>query len=304
VTHQRESGHGVDLDLLADYVGGALDGTPEASAVERLIAGDPGWARAYAETSAAVEAVRVDLGTLAAVPEKMPPDVVGRLAAALGPVPPAAGGRVTELAHRRTQPRDRPWTRRLAPLAVAASVLISVGLGATLLRPGGATDSGSTTSAEDSTAENGAAAPPAAAGGPQVSGGAAAPGATQGDAAAGPLMDKGAATAVLVLTTGTDYTRDALALPPSTLSRRATGPSAGPPAALSRLNDRAALAACLAEVRRAAGRPAGSVRLVDLAWFEGSPAVVVLLTDLAWVSGPECGLSGDDTRFSTPVQPG
>ena len=39
---------GVDIDLLADYIGGALTGTPEESAVAARIAGDPDWQAAYA----------------------------------------------------------------------------------------------------------------------------------------------------------------------------------------------------------------------------------------------------------------
>ncbi|MBM0240402.1 hypothetical protein JNW88_30960 [Micromonospora sp. ATA32] len=48
---------GVDHDLLADYLGGALDGTPEQTAVARLIDEDPTWAGAHAALAPAVAQV-------------------------------------------------------------------------------------------------------------------------------------------------------------------------------------------------------------------------------------------------------
>ena len=42
---------GVDIDLLADYIGGALAGTPDESAVAALVADDPAWREAYVPTS-------------------------------------------------------------------------------------------------------------------------------------------------------------------------------------------------------------------------------------------------------------
>ncbi|MFY1674347.1 hypothetical protein ACN27G_31090 [Plantactinospora sp. WMMB334] len=80
----------VDLDLLADYVGGALDGTSDENEVARLIAEDRSWAEAYTELTAAVDAVRLDLAGWAAEPTPMPSAVVDRLTAALGDAPPTA----------------------------------------------------------------------------------------------------------------------------------------------------------------------------------------------------------------------
>ncbi|WFE63121.1 hypothetical protein [Micromonospora sp. WMMD714] len=88
--------HGaVDHDLLADYVGGALDGTPEQLVVARLLTEDPAWAQAYAVLAPAVARVHDDLAGWGATMPEMPPVVVERLAAALagaGPAPtePAA----------------------------------------------------------------------------------------------------------------------------------------------------------------------------------------------------------------------
>lgn len=73
----------VDLDLLADYVGGALDGTPDEAEVARLVTQAPDWAAAYVALTGGLDAVRLDLATLASPPEPMPAAVVDRIEAAL-----------------------------------------------------------------------------------------------------------------------------------------------------------------------------------------------------------------------------
>lgn len=74
----------VDLDLLADYVGGALHGDPDESMIARLVAEDPGWRRAHGELVAALARVDADLHAFAAVdPGPMPADVAARLTTAL-----------------------------------------------------------------------------------------------------------------------------------------------------------------------------------------------------------------------------
>ncbi|MEQ4300583.1 hypothetical protein ABNF97_04185 [Plantactinospora sp. B6F1] len=73
----------VDLDLLADYVGGALDGTPEQVEVARLIEQDPAWAEAHTNLTAGLDAVRLDLAGWAADPTPMPAAVLDRLTSAL-----------------------------------------------------------------------------------------------------------------------------------------------------------------------------------------------------------------------------
>ncbi|MBE1486100.1 hypothetical protein [Plantactinospora soyae] len=73
----------VDPDLLADYVGGALDGTPEEAELAWLIDEDPIWAEAYASLSAGIDAVRLDLGAWATEPISMPSAVTERLAAVI-----------------------------------------------------------------------------------------------------------------------------------------------------------------------------------------------------------------------------
>lgn len=67
----------VDIDLLADYIGGALAGTPDESAVAALVADDPAWAAAHAELSGGMELVGAALGRLG--PEPMPAELAARL---------------------------------------------------------------------------------------------------------------------------------------------------------------------------------------------------------------------------------
>ncbi|TCB92036.1 hypothetical protein E0H26_24915 [Micromonospora zingiberis] len=73
----------VDHDLLADYLGGALDGTPEQAEVARLIAQDPSWAQAHALLAPALADVRADLLGWGAPVVQMPAGVADRIRAAL-----------------------------------------------------------------------------------------------------------------------------------------------------------------------------------------------------------------------------
>ncbi|RIV36399.1 hypothetical protein [Micromonospora radicis] len=87
---------GVDHDLLADYLGGALVGTPEQAEVARRVADDPDWARAHAQLAPALADVRADLFAWGggSTPE-MPAEVTDRILAALDAADPA--GSTTEL---------------------------------------------------------------------------------------------------------------------------------------------------------------------------------------------------------------
>jgi hypothetical protein len=80
----------VDDDLLADYLGGALDGTPQETEVARLVEADAAWARAYALLSPAVAEVRADLARWAEPAPQLPPELAERLAAALAAADHAA----------------------------------------------------------------------------------------------------------------------------------------------------------------------------------------------------------------------
>ncbi|MGC4808330.1 hypothetical protein [Micromonospora sp. DT233] len=73
----------VDHDLLADYLGGALDGTPDEAVVAGLVQREPAWAVAHDALAAALPRVGLDLATWAESPVEMPPAVADRIAAAL-----------------------------------------------------------------------------------------------------------------------------------------------------------------------------------------------------------------------------
>ncbi|WP_433388885.1 hypothetical protein [Micromonospora sp. KLBMP9576] len=73
----------VDHDLLADYLGGALDGTPDETYVARLVDEDAAWAQAYALLAPAVADVRAGLAAWGTPAVAMPADVTDRIDAAL-----------------------------------------------------------------------------------------------------------------------------------------------------------------------------------------------------------------------------
>ncbi|MEV4821603.1 hypothetical protein [Micromonospora sp. NPDC049274] len=318
----------VDTDLLADYLGGALDGTPQQAEVARLVDTDPGWAEAYALLAPAVTQVRADLARWAEPSPELPSAVAERIAAALatadaqpndtatGPPEPAAparpvgvpaqGGRhpgspsPTESGRgRATGPgrRQRRWARNAAPVAAAAVAVVAVGLGLRQL---------STNTADSGAMERPASAP--------------------GDVAAvGPARTSGPA-----LHSGTDYTRQTLGQAGSATSSRpsplrgatSSAPREQPgvdaeggrrPAPdgsdqLARLSSEVALTGCLTAVAAEHGSAPLIVEVIDYAQFQGEQALVIRFTDAtgahwAWVSGPECGVpgSGSDSRYSARV---
>ncbi|MGC4879611.1 hypothetical protein ACLQ26_25525 [Micromonospora sp. DT43] len=319
----------VDTDLLADYLGGALDGTSQHAEIARLVDTDPGWAEAYALLAPAVTQVRADLARWAEPFPELPSAVAERIAAALatadappndaatgspGPAAPARpvgvpaqGGRhpgspsPTESGRGRvTGPgrRQHRWARNAAPVAAAAVAVVAVGLGLRQL---------STNTADTGTMERPASAPGEV-------------------AAAGAARTSGPA-----LHSGTDYTPQTLGQPegsatssrPSPL-RGATSdaprqqpgvdaeggrrPSPDGSDQLARLSSEAALTGCLAAVAAEHGAAPLIVEVIDYAQFQGEQALVIRFTDptgarWAWVSGPECGVpgSGSDSRYSARV---
>jgi hypothetical protein len=309
----------VDWDLLADHLGGALDGTPEAARVERLVATDPGWARAANELSAAMDAVAADLRTL---PDPaLPADIAARLDAALAEAvapalatapsgsPPSgsapAGRSAGEVrrppSHPGTPRRRRRLTRWSAGLAVAAGVatFAAIGLGSWLGNwepetavPGmsEADDAGGDVAAPESRADGQAPQAPDEHYSPQI------------------------------VASGGDYQEETLADtdPPLDVS---LGSQAEPPPAtasvpdatqrtvlpeLFRLwTDPAARADCLEMITDSLRPPPVTINVVD---FEGEPALVIWATTgdgirWAWVSGPDCGeVAGDpDVQFETQL---
>ncbi|MFY1618498.1 hypothetical protein [Micromonospora sp. WMMD736] len=312
----------VDADLLADYLGGALDGTPQQARIARLVAADPAWAEAYALLAAAVTQVRSDLTRWAEPAPELPPAVAERIAAALvaadtppssatgspeTPAPatpvtvPAQGGRrpttslPAESGRGPTGPGRRPrrWVRAAAPVAIAAAAVVSVGLGLGHL---------STNTADTGAVERPVNAP-------------------AGIAAGGTVRTSGPA-----LHSGVDYSPQTLGGTPSPASPLLGSSDSGPgeqpgadaggdrrPASngsnqLARLSDEAALTACLSSVAAEHGSGPLVVEMIDYARFQGEQALVIRFTDptgarWAWVSGAECGVpgSGSDSRYSARV---
>ncbi|SCL60492.1 hypothetical protein GA0070606_3281 [Micromonospora citrea] len=316
----------VDHDLLADYVGGALDGTPDEAVVARLVDEDEAWAAAYALLAPAVAGVRADLAAWAAPAPEMPADVTDRLLAALATAPlpdpgddpiPAEPGAGTP-GGVPTQPlggtgrrpagvpradpgrggttgpgrRRRRWSRVAGPVALAAVSIAAVGLGVNQFTREQQADSGVADTAMSRPTNPGPAGPaatPFRAGEPTVR-------------------------------SETDYTPQSLAqLSPTRKAGQFTpgsqpgvqaegGRLPGSAAGLDRLTDPAALGACIRQIGAEHGSGPLVVDVVEYARFQGLPALVVRFTDAAgarwaWASGPECGVpgSGSDSRYRTRV---
>ncbi|MCG5446646.1 hypothetical protein NIE79_005346 [Micromonospora sp. NIE79] len=321
----------VDADLLADYLGGALDGTPQQDEVAQLVSADPSWAEAYALLAPAVTEVRADLTRWAEPIPEMPSAITDRLLAALAsaeptndtsteeppaadrdpampPVVPAQGGAGRRPAvptpggpERRASTGPgrlrHGWARRGAPVAAAAIAVIAVALGLNQLSMHASDDSGGTNAMDR----------PASA--------------PEGVAGAGTARTTGPA-----LRSGTNYTPQTLGNPfgpDAPAVSRATGdtpgkqpvdadgdrrPSPDGSDQLARLTDEATLTSCLASVAAEHGSAPLVVEVIDYARFQGDQALVIHFTDAtgarwAWVSGPECGVpgSGSDSRYSARV---
>ncbi|MFJ8581483.1 hypothetical protein [Micromonospora sp. NPDC093277] len=316
----------VDHDLLADYVGGVLDDTPEQATIARLVEEDPAWGEAYGALARAVDLVHADLADWATAPApEMPVAVADRIAAALagaGPAPVGAGEPVEPpLAASGHGPGEARRAGR-TPTAVPAQPTGRRAGGAE--RPGEGSG-GSTGPGRRSRRWVRIAGPVALAAASVTAVGfgvnsligagrsdtsvAADSGPAAGQAlAAAPFRTSGPA-----LHSGTDYTPEQLSGSPHALlgvpdAGRESTMSAFSGSDLDRLTGPGALESCLSAISAEhAGGPL-TVELVDYASFQGSPALVVTFLDAgggrwAWVSGPECGAPGTDadTRFRTRV---
>lgn len=265
---------GVDFDLLADFVGGALDGTPDEDRVATLVAEDPRWQAAF---DALVPAMTAVGGALEAFdPEPMPTELADRLDTLLrSPETPAelasvVPTNVVDLASRR---RARRWA---APLAVAAAVIAFAGFGATWW------------SADQS--------------------------ASSEDAASSAMSAERAADLPFAVTSsGLDYSAATLGESPMNAPMAGadeetaavhTQKSAG----LSRLEVPAELLTCIDAITRENSSGTVSVETVDYARFDGRPAVIVRFSAAnglwVWAVGPECGTpgAGADTVQKLPVR--
>jgi len=280
----------VDHDLLADYVGGALDGTPDADRVAQLIASSPQWRTASDELTSALRAVSDDLEALRGTPEIMPPEIVARFNELLGSpamTPQAAKPATDPLAARQpTRPTKSPLRmRRLAVPVAMLAVIFGFMIVANFF------------SQNTDLSEKPAGAPPR-------------------DNSTAELSD-GQSLPVPTMTSGTHHNRSSLGMPmtaaspptATTAKSQATETpngfdvTGGIPPELMRLTESAALTKCLEAV--ALVLP-GTVDLIDYAYFENQPALVMSITstDGKWtfVAGPGCGIKGADEKFRAPLQ--
>ncbi|MET8152345.1 hypothetical protein ACIBSW_36495 [Actinoplanes sp. NPDC049668] len=332
---------GVDVDLLADYVGGALDGTPDEAVVAALIAEDPSWRDAYALLHDGVAAVGTELRALGSAPEPMPADIVARLDAALleastarSSLPDAGtgsadsaqdsghesadgpgGAQVIAIGTARDRPAGRGtdagdgaapdqrpvavpfdarrrWTRRLrgaAGVGIAAGVLAFAGFGAQQLAV--STDSQtaqSAGSAADRAADLGApqsAAEQAVPGVPPV------PFTESGrDYRQATLGQAGVAQLDAPFASDTDKVGGARSSGSTTAAKSETA------GALSRLQGRAALLACLDAIADQSGLAPITAQTIDFARYDGAPAVIIQFIapggSWVWAVGPGCGARG------------
>jgi hypothetical protein len=297
-----------DLDRLADFVGGALEGTPEADDVRRLVSTETSWAEAYATLVTADAAIRDELHALGAQTPAVPPDVQQRLDAALAEAvtAPPADAPVVDLARAR-EARKRRRTRWAVGLAAAAAAIVCGGVGVQALRSGIATnekaDAPGMAAAPDAGRNTGAAGGSGATSGAQLTGGNGGVISSGRDYARGTLGDLAAADSSGAKNNNNMQGEAAGSSPPAAAQLPAP---TNVPAPLARLSQPAARAACLDAIT---GEYGGQVSLVDYAAFEGRPALVVVVDGtrtgagkrLIVVVGPDCGIGGAiaDERYRT-----
>ncbi len=270
---------GVDIDLLADYIGGALEGTPDESAVATLIAEDPAWHSAYETLNGGMAQVQAELGRLG--PEPMPAEVAARIDGMFSDPP-----RLTVVqGDAPAKPRSRRM-RWATPIAIAAGFIAFVGFGADYL---------SGRSSDNS--QNDAASSAAGQSETVMS----APGSTT--LATG--IDYTRSTLAVdppqpMSAPKSDAPSSASALGEGRTDLRADG--------LTRLHDPEALQRCLQAIESENADGPIEVQTVDYARFEGDPALIVRFTSVnggwAWAAGPACGAPvGDaDTIDKVPVR--
>ena len=295
-----------ELDQLADYAEGLLDGTPDGEAVAARIATDQEWADAYRQLSTVLPDLSADLAALPTVP--MPTHVAAALDRALAaerPVRaesdevPAASSVASEppadLDRLRTEKtaRDRAARRwRVAGGWVAAAALVGVlctGLGQLVTSSSGddAGDTAASSANEDA--------------GPEVLSAPAAPpnvrvsGFSYSTAGLGPQARAQLGAAESVASRSADSA-------PSPTARATAAADAVPPA-LQRLASPTELRNCLVALS-IAGEPLA----VDFATLDGTPAIVVVAADAdparldVVAAGPECGVGGrSDERARASV---
>ncbi|WP_035859695.1 hypothetical protein [Cryptosporangium arvum] len=271
-----------ELDLLADYAEGLLEGTPDGEVVAARIATDQEWSDAYRQLTAVAPGITAELSALPEIP--MPAAVAASLDGALASVPaPATDDEPAsaDLGRLRAEKaaRDRGARRwRVAGGWVAAAAVV----GALCLGVGQLVTSTSDDSSDESAA------------------------ASKNDSATDVL------SAPATRSSGVSYSTRALAQQARALvegrEAAAPAPSAGGsatpskvpaasdviPAALQRLTSPSELRNCLTALGITI-RPF----LVDYATLDGTPALVVVTEDAdpsrvtVVAAGPECGVDGN-----------
>ncbi|WP_405101924.1 hypothetical protein [Micromonospora sp. NBC_01412] len=325
----------VDHDLLADYLGGALTGTPDEAVVARLVEEDPAWVEAHDALVPALARVGEDLAAWTGLAPEMPLAVADRIAAVLA----GAGPGTPTDSSAEPDATDRPDPYRATGVPPA---LVPTQPSGGSRRPAGG--SGPTTGRTGTAGPGRRGRRWARIAGPVALATASvfAVGlglhrfvaeTTQSDSGSTTTVSepagavRGAQGSFRAAGTpqhsGTDWTPEALAarasaVPPTGPAKTLGQGSAEPPAVegerlpaiggLSRLTTPGALNSCLAAVSTEHGAGPLIVDLVDYARFRGDPALVVRFVDpsgahWAWVSGPECGVpgSGADTRYRARV---
>ncbi|MFG1927533.1 hypothetical protein [Cryptosporangium sp. NPDC048952] len=282
-----------ELDQLADYAEGLLDGTPDGEAVAARIATDQEWSDAYRQLTAVLPGISADLAALPDVP--MPVHVAARLDRALVATDPAEEEPATswkapepdELSRLRVEKaaRDRAARRwRVAGGWVAAAAVVGalcIGVGQLATSSGDNGDDSAASSAKESESEvlSAPAAPPST----RVSG---------------------------VIYSTAELGRQARALLGTPVPAASGAPSvpadrqvAAVPTALRRLTIPAELQNCLTALG-----VAGAPLAVDYATLDGTPAIVVVAPEPdpdrldVVAAGANCGAGGNsDERARVSV---
>jgi hypothetical protein len=327
---------GVDIDLLADYIGGALDGTPDESVVAALITDDPAWRAAYESLGGAMAIVGAELSRLK--PEPMPTALAAQLEAMFADSPeamPADSPEAMPADSPEAMPADSPEaTFARAPEATEREHTTLAVPHLALVRGDGASedDENPVRKGKRSARRMKWAAPIAVAAGLIAFVGfgldylagrdsAQSDSATSSTGLATPASAARAPGSEQTFHSGIDYTAETLAgrpvqpltapgLAPSSARKASPDRAAAenPAAALQRLTIGHALQDCLDAIEQENGDGPISVESLDYARFEGAPALIVRFTadngEWGWASGPTCGTpgSGAATLGKVPVR--
>jgi hypothetical protein len=300
---------GVDIDLLADYVGGALDGTPDEAVVAALITEDAAWREAHARLSGGADAVSGQLRELGSIAEPMPADVVARLDAALlaatsigdrqsgATVAPAVMEPGTDGAapvrhlvavpsgSRSKRARRLRWA---APVGIAAGVLAFVGFGFQQQFAGGSSDEAASSTAGGAAEQS---APLAAAEPFSLPAGPVALSESGTDYRLGTLAQAGQQRTSLDPPLGQAQDGDFRKSVPSS-----AGKLSASSVELDRLRVQEAMRVCIEAIQSQHGAGEIKPQTIDFARYDGSPAVVVTFLaageSWVWASGPASGTPG------------